>query len=165
MLFYQYAPTPFGEVLIASTSKGIVHLAFLKNRKTALKELKERFPEIDLKEKVASLHTRALRTLVDPKRAASVPLDLQGTALQLAVWRALVRIPVGQVTTYGQLAAKIGKPKAARAVASVVGQNRIAVLVPCHRVILSSGALGQYAWGSERKMKLLRAEQKTKESA
>src|SRR5690606_14591818 len=93
--------------------------------------------------------------------AASEPLavHVRGTNFQLAIWRALLRIPEGKAVSYGQLAAACGKPGAARAVGSAVGANPVAVLIPCHRVIQQSGALGGYRWGPERKLALQAWEQ------
>lgn len=84
-----------------------------------------------------------------------VKLHLNGTAFQLKVWKALLAIPVGQLTTYGELASKIGKPKAARAVGTAIGKNPMAYMVPCHRVVQSDGGLGGYRWGKKRKRKII----------
>jgi AraC family transcriptional regulator of adaptative response/methylated-DNA-[protein]-cysteine methyltransferase len=87
--------------------------------------------------------------------AAAVRAHVRGTRFELAVWRALLEVPPGALTTYGRLAEKLGSPRAARAVGRAVGANPLAVLIPCHRVILSTGAIGQYRWGGPRKRALL----------
>jgi AraC family transcriptional regulator, regulatory protein of adaptative response / methylated-DNA-[protein]-cysteine methyltransferase len=102
----------------------------------------------------------AVRAVDNPKDAArsSLPLDILGTAFQHKVWEALQRIPAGETRTYGQLAADIGAPKAARAVGAACGAHPVSVIVPCHRAIASTGDLTGYHWGIERKKKLLKAE-------
>jgi AraC family transcriptional regulator of adaptative response/methylated-DNA-[protein]-cysteine methyltransferase len=93
-----------------------------------------------------------------------LPLDLRGTAFQLIVWRYLQRLPYGEVRSYAEVAADLGKPRAARAVARACASNRVAVLVPCHRVVRGTGALGGYRWGLERKRVLLDTERSTHKS-
>jgi AraC family transcriptional regulator of adaptative response/methylated-DNA-[protein]-cysteine methyltransferase len=92
-------------------------------------------------------------------RVPSLALHVRGTNFQLKVWRALLEIPEGAVTTYGALATRVGDPKASRAVGTAVGSNPVSYLIPCHRVIRASGALGGYAWGVERKAVMLFREQ------
>ena len=99
-----------------------------------------------------------LREQLGRGHPAELPLDLQGTAFQVRIWRQLLKIPRGEVRSYSQLAAELGAPRATRAVASACARNRIAVLVPCHRVLRADGSLGGYRWGLERKRTLLNAE-------
>ena len=96
--------------------------------------------------------------ITNPDRALDLPLDIQGTAFQAQVWRALQKIPVGKTATYTEIAAALGRPKAVRAVARACAENKLALLVPCHRVIRRDGELGGYRWGLERKRALLARE-------
>ena len=95
-----------------------------------------------------------------PQAAPSMPLDIRGTAFQEQVWRALMTIPAGESRSYSEMAEKIGRPTAVRAIAAACGANRLAVVIPCHRVIGKNGALTGYRWGTERKEKLLQKERK-----
>ena len=97
-----------------------------------------------------------------PERPHDLPLDVRGTAFQEAVWRELQRIPAGETRTYAQIAAAVGKPAAVRAAGSANGANNVAVLIPCHRVIRSDGSAGGYAYGLERKARLLERERRTR---
>jgi AraC family transcriptional regulator of adaptative response/methylated-DNA-[protein]-cysteine methyltransferase len=96
--------------------------------------------------------------------ALDLPLDLQGTAFQLLVWRYLQQLPYGEVKSYSEIAADLGKPRAARAIASACARNRVALIVPCHRVVRGTGALGGYRWGLERKRVLLDTERSHKKA-
>jgi AraC family transcriptional regulator of adaptative response/methylated-DNA-[protein]-cysteine methyltransferase len=99
-----------------------------------------------------------VRCVESPAAGLALPLDLQGTGFQLRVWQALRAIPAGQPVSYGELARRLGVPRASRAVGAAVGANPIAVAVPCHRVIASDGRLSGYHWGVERKRELLERE-------
>jgi AraC family transcriptional regulator, regulatory protein of adaptative response / methylated-DNA-[protein]-cysteine methyltransferase len=107
---------------------------------------------------MADLVTRAVAAVDHPRQMPDLPLDVQGTAFQQAVWQELQRIPPGETRTYAQIAAAVGKPKAIRAAGSANGANNVAVLIPCHRVIRSDGTMGGYAYGIDRKEKLLERE-------
>ncbi|MBV8337797.1 MAG: methylated-DNA--[protein]-cysteine S-methyltransferase, partial [Alphaproteobacteria bacterium] len=98
---------------------------------------------------------RIVRFITPPDHNLDLPLDIRGTAFQARVWRALQKIPLGRTATYSEIAAAIGQPRAVRAVAQACAANKVAVLVPCHRVIRSDGDLGGYRWGVERKQELL----------
>lgn len=155
-IHYQFAETLFGEVLIASTHKGICALTFVNNRVDALQQLKSQFPQAIFNLHIDSLQQRALAFF--PKEShqlAEIKLHLKGTDFQLKVWQSLLKIPMGQLATYGELAQAIEQPKAARAVGSAIGRNPVAFLIPCHRVIQSTGALGGYEWGSVRKTAMI----------
>lgn len=143
---YAFEKSPFGMILIASTPKGIVHLAFSDTEENGLKDLRRRFPKAAL--------TRV--TKIKQKNT----LHVAGTDFQLKVWQALLSIPSGTLVTYAELAKMIGKPRAVRAVASAVAANTVAVLVPCHRVIPARGGIGKYRWGSPRKAQLISKEAK-----
>lgn len=155
-IHYQFAETLFGEVLIASTHKGICALTFVNNRVDALQQLKSQFPQAIFNLHIDSLQQRALAFFQkEPHQLAEIKLHLKGTDFQLKVWQSLLKIPMGQLATYGELAQAIEQPKAARAVGSAIGCNPVAFLIPCHRVIQSTGALGGYEWGSVRKTAMI----------
>ena len=155
-IHYQFAETLFGEVLIASTHKGICALTFVNNRVDALQQLKSQFPQAIFNLHIDSLQQRALTFFPkEPHQLAEIKLHLKGTDFQLKVWQSLLKIPMGQLATYGELAQAIEQPKAARAVGSAIGRNPVAFLIPCHRVIQSTGALGGYEWGSVRKTAMI----------
>ena len=155
-IHYQFAETLFGEVLIASTHKGICALTFVNNRVDALQQLKSQFPQAIFNLHIDSLQQRALAFFPkEPHQLAEIKLHLKGTDFQLKVWQSLLKIPMGQLATYGELAQAIEQPKAARAVGSAIGRNPVAFLIPCHRVIQSTGALGGYEWGSVRKTAMI----------
>ena len=150
-------PTSYGAMLVAATDKGVCRLSF--NEGCA--ELQACFPKAALVEGDAAfavLHEQVVRAIEAPEHAAQIPLDVQGTPFQEAIWRELQRIPVGQTRTYAQLAAAIGRPKAVRAAGAANGANPVAVLIPCHRVIAAGGGMGGYAYGLEIKRKLLARE-------
>ena len=107
---------------------------------------------------MADLVNSAIAAVADPANMPALPLDIAGTAFQQAVWKELQRIPAGETRTYAQIAAAVGRPKAVRAAGSANGANNVAVLIPCHRVIRTDGTLGGYAYGLERKEKLLALE-------
>jgi len=153
---FSFAETPFGNIIVASTGKGICHLAFADEEQKALEELKALFPNAALKQVVDTIQQNALFIFTqDWKNLEKIRLHLKGTAFQLKVWEALLKIPMGQLTTYGNIASAVGNEKASRAVGSAVGDNPVAFLIPCHRVIQSTGVLGQYHWGSNRKTAMI----------
>ena len=154
-LNYQFAHTSFGTVLVATSAKGVAHLSFVPTERAGLTELQKRFPNAVLNKKSDVLQKRALGALT---KQTKVPLDLHGTPFQLHVWEALLKIPHGMVTTYGDIARHLGMPTASRAVGTAVGRNPVAVLVPCHRVISANGTFGNYHWGRERKVAILARE-------
>jgi AraC family transcriptional regulator of adaptative response/methylated-DNA-[protein]-cysteine methyltransferase len=150
---YAFADSPFGRIIVASTNKGICHLAFVDEDETkALEILKESFPNANYQQVVDSIQQNALWIFAqDWSKLDEIKLHLKGTDFQLKVWEALLTVPAGQLTTYGNLARKAGFEKASRAVGSSVGSNPVAFLIPCHRVIKSTGEIGQYHWGVTRK--------------
>ena len=153
---YSYAETPFGNVLVASTSKGICYMAFAEDEKIALQELRHQFPNARLQQMLDIAQQNALYIFTqDWKELSTIKLHLKGTAFQLKVWETLLKIPLGGLTTYGKIAAQLNAPGASRAVGTAVGDNPVAFLIPCHRVIQSSGAIGQYHWGSNRKAAMI----------
>lgn len=153
---YSFAETPFGNIIVASTTKGICHLAFADDERAALKELTALFPNASFKQVVDTIQQNALFIFTqDWKNLDKIKLHLKGTPFQLKVWEALLKVPLGQLTTYSDIAATVGNEKASRAVGSAVGDNPVAFLIPCHRVIKSTGVFGQYHWGSTRKTAII----------
>lgn len=153
---YSYAESPFGIILVASTSKGICYMAFAEDRDAAKMELKRQFPNAIYTQIVDHIQQNALFIFTqDWKKLQQVKLHLKGTPFQLKVWETLLKIPMGKLTTYGSVAKEIQSPKASRAVGSAVGDNPVAFLIPCHRVIQSSGNFGEYHWGSIRKTAMI----------
>lgn len=154
--------TPFGHCLVATTTRGICNLQFLEqaDRELAVAELRQHWPQAEL-----ILDGAATEDVCDrlfwPLAAGlaqgkgPIALHLKGTNFQIQVWRALLKIPLGELTTYQGLAQAVGKPKAARAIGNAVGKNPVGFLIPCHRVIRGSGELGGYRWGTDRKAMLL----------
>jgi AraC family transcriptional regulator of adaptative response/methylated-DNA-[protein]-cysteine methyltransferase len=152
-LRFATARTPLGTVLMAATEGGVREVLLSGSAASAERELRERHPGAFIR------RDPGLRSLAaDVLDAPSVDLDMRGTAFQLEVWRKLLEIPRGETRTYTQVAAELGRPRAARAVARACATNRIGVLVPCHRVIGSGGSLTGYRWGVDRKRALLAAE-------
>lgn len=153
---YSFAETPFGSIIAASTHKGICHLDFAENEEEALLQLKSKFPNAKYRQMTDSIQQDALYAFShEPHAIEKIKLHLKGTSFQIKVWEALLRIPAGGLCTYGSIARVIDSPKASRAVGSAVGDNPVAFLIPCHRVIQSSGVLGNYHWGSSRKAAMI----------
>lgn len=149
---YQFEDTLFGEVLIASTAKGICNMGFVEDRELAFLELKNRFVRANFVSQSDDFQQNALKIYSrDWKEMNEVKLHLKGSDFQLKVWEALLKIPLGNLKTYGKVAESLGNPKASRAVGSAIGRNPVAFLIPCHRVIQATGALGGYMWGTTRK--------------
>lgn len=155
-IHYHFAETPFGNALVAATARGICHLAFVEDEHAGLTALRAAFPVANYIAGGNEYTNAALRFFSQESyNLPHLKMHLRGTPFQLKVWEALLKIPAGALTTYGTLAASLGQPGAARAVGSAVGDNPVAFLIPCHRVIQRSGALGGYAWGPTRKGAML----------
>ena len=153
---YSYAESPFGNILVASTSKGICYMAFADDEKETLKTLQKNFPNARYKQMVDLIQQNALYIFThDWKKLSNIKLHLKGTAFQIKVWETLLKIPMGQLSNYGTIANQIENPKASRAVGSAISDNPVAFLIPCHRVIQSTGNFGQYHWGSNRKTAMI----------
>lgn len=152
ILNYSYASTPFGEIIIASTPIGICSMEFADNYAEAFNSLQRKFPKARYCQKSDTTQQNALLIFTqDRRRMNTIRLHLKGTDFQLKVWEALLKIPMGEMTTYGEIAEQIDNPKAWRAVGTAVGKNPVAFLIPCHRVIRTSGDIGNYHWGKTRK--------------
>lgn len=156
-LHYVLARSPFGQTIIASTAKGINYIAFAdKGKEEAVATLQRAFPLATLSEQADEHNSRAASVFrLDWGNVGEVRLHLRGTNFQIKVWESLVRVPAGRLTTYSQLAQAVGSPKAVRAVGSAVAGNPVALLIPCHRVIRSTGGFGNYHWRPERKAAII----------
>jgi len=153
---YSFAESPFGNILVASTPKGICHLAFADDERKALDLLQNMFPKATYRQMVDMTQQNVLYIFThDWSQLSQIKLHLKGTVFQLKVWEALLKIPMGQLATYSHIARQIQRPNATRAVGTAIGENPIAFLIPCHRVIQSSGVFGQYHWGSVRKTAMI----------
>ncbi|MES2003703.1 MAG: methylated-DNA--[protein]-cysteine S-methyltransferase [Bacteroidota bacterium] len=153
---YSFAESPFGNILVAATAKGVCHMAFYEEEAVALAVLTEHFPNAVFHRKLDMLQQNALFIFQnDWSKLGQIKLHLKGSDFQLKVWETLLKIPMGQLSTYGDIARNIGKPNAARAVGTAIGSNPVAFLIPCHRVIQSTGIFGGYMWGSTRKTALI----------
>jgi AraC family transcriptional regulator of adaptative response/methylated-DNA-[protein]-cysteine methyltransferase len=159
-IVFGFAATPFGDCLIGECERGICHLAFIDGDgpDAALDELRDGWPGTRLRRNDRIVADLASRIFAGPGRGGKRPTlraFVKGTAFQVRVWRALLRVRPGALVTYGQLAAAIGQPSAARAVGSAVGQNPVSYLIPCHRVIRETGVIGDYRWGRVRKRAII----------
>lgn len=152
-------PTPYGEALFGASVKGLCHLAFIgEDHDEALADLRARWPAARLRRDQEATGRLAARVFATDTDAPPLPLHLRGTNFQLKVWHALLQVPAGRLTTYAELARAIDAPTAHRAVGAAVGRNPLAFVVPCHRVIRGSGAIGEYHWGACRKHAILARE-------
>lgn len=153
---YSYQSTLFEDVLIASTDKGICYLSFFNKKEYAFEELLKRFPNSKFILQEDSSQKNAL-VCFTKKGIPPLPivLHLKGSDFQLSVWRQLLKIPFGSLTTYGVISEEIEKFKASRAVGTAIGSNPVAYIIPCHRVVQSTGGLGGYMWGETLKTALI----------
>jgi AraC family transcriptional regulator of adaptative response/methylated-DNA-[protein]-cysteine methyltransferase len=160
---YTTARSKYGWLVVGATERGICWLGLGASSAEAEASLREEFPEAELR-RDPSLSTmmdsvlRGVEGRTHDDNGRELPLDLRGTAFQLRVWQALRQIPRGETRSYGEIARELGDPKASRAVARACATNRVALVVPCHRVVGASGSLTGYRWGVERKRQLLQAE-------
>lgn len=160
---YVIKHTWLGKTLVAATEKGVCAILFGDTEEQVLDDLRVRFSgaileNTDVGSDFENWVDAVLNYLEKPEGALDLPLDIHGTAFQERVWRALQAIPAGETYSYGELAKRIGKPKASRAVASACASNHLAVVIPCHRIVRSDGNLSGYRWGVERKRRLLNKE-------
>jgi AraC family transcriptional regulator of adaptative response/methylated-DNA-[protein]-cysteine methyltransferase len=153
---YSFADTPFGQILIASTPKGVCYMAFADEKEAGFTLLSGQFPNATYNQMLDTIQQNALYIFTqDWQKLSQVKLHLKGTPFQLKVWEALLRIPIGGLADYGFIAQSVQSPNASRAVGSAIGSNPVAFLIPCHRVIRSTGDFGQYHWGSIRKTAMI----------
>lgn len=160
---YGTATTRLGVLLVARTSRGVCAIEFGDDAAAVRTRLADRFSRAGIIEdqRTADAALQIVARYIDEAndvRLPRLPLDIVGTAFQRRVWEALMKIPVGETSTYAELATKIGHPRAVRAVAAACAANPVAVAVPCHRAVRSDGALGGYRWGLARKRDLLERE-------
>lgn len=155
-LGYNYYNTPFGQVIAASSAKGICYIAFDNDRDKGLKNLKAKYPTAQLTLQANETLENAIQVF-HQAGIVQYPIDLhvKGTDFQLQVWQHLTQIPFGQLSTYQGLAQSISAPKASRAVGTAVGKNPVAYLIPCHRIVRSTGVLGNYMWGALKKKAII----------
>jgi len=165
IIYYCSRLTSLGWLMLAATKTGVCFVSFDESADELKEQLQSEFPNAELLMSSSSqdqelddwinaldLHLSNRGPIPD------VPLDLRGTAFQVSTWKYLLSVAEGEVISYGEVAKGIGKPKAVRAVASACGKNRIAVLIPCHRVLRADGGLGGYRWNLDRKRTLLDSE-------
>lgn len=153
---YSFAESPFGNIIVASTQKGVCFMAFAEDEATGFQDLKNKFPNAAFSRKLDLAQQNALFIFQnDWSKLSEIKLHLKGTDFQLKVWETLLKIPMGQLSTYGSIAQQIQKPNASRAVGTAIGSNPVAFLIPCHRVIQSSGVFGGYMWGNTRKTAII----------
>lgn len=153
---YSYAESPFGNMMVASTNKGICHMSFVEDEDDALRQLQKKFPNAQYRQMVDLIQQNALYIFThDWGKLNEIKLHLKGTDFQLKVWETLLKIPMGKLSTYGSIAKQINLPGASRAIGSAIGHNPAAFLIPCHRVIQSGGTFGGYMWGTTRKTAII----------
>ena len=161
---YTTTVSPLGRMLVATTDVGICSIAFGRDDKGLIDELRKQFSKAELISAkgntgwLADAVAFVASQLGEHPLAATFPIDVRATAFQQRVWKALQEIPRGETRSYSELAAQLGVPKASRAVGAAIGSNPVAILVPCHRVIRKDGTLTGYRWGAERKRRLIEAE-------
>ena len=156
VIHFSFAETFFGDVLIASTNKGICHISFAKNEEEELSALRNRFSKALFVQKTDMHQQNALQVFKnDWKDLEKIKLHLKATPFQVKVWEALLKIPFASISTYASIAQEIHLPKASRAVGTAVATNPVAFLIPCHRVIRSTGLMGEYHWGTTRKSAII----------
>ncbi|MBW7869034.1 MAG: methylated-DNA--[protein]-cysteine S-methyltransferase [Brumimicrobium sp.] len=153
---YSFATCPFGELLLASTAKGLCYMVFIDDKEEGLAALKEEFPSAKTIEQTTSFHTQAMACF-NPQRISeeSIHLHIKGTDFQVAVWKELVKIPFGKLSSYQTIANALHKPSAARPVGTAIGNNPVTYIIPCHRVFQSGGGIGGYMWGTTRKLAMI----------
>ena len=157
---FTIAPTPIGQMLLAATRQGVCSVEFGESEKTLEAGLRREYPraEIARSDKDLAPSVRAILKRIRGQETKALPLDIQATAFQRLVWEQLQAIPYGATRSYSEVARRMGRPKAARAVARACASNPVAVAIPCHRVVREDGDAGGYRWGMERKQKLLALE-------
>lgn len=153
---YHFSSSPFGDIIVASTEKGVCYMAFEQDEQDALSKLTRKFPNASFERKHDSHQQNAMLIFQDDwTKLGQIKLHLKGTPFQLKVWESLLKIPMGKLSTYGTIAKEMDKPNASRAIGTAIGSNPVAFLIPCHRVIQSSGTFGGYMWGPSRKSAII----------
>lgn len=153
---YNFAGSPFGEMIVASTSKGICYIAFIDDHQNGLNDLRNEFPNAVFNQKADPVQQNALSLFHDDwSNLNQIKLHLKGTDFQIKVWETLLFVPYGRLSTYSNIAKAVNRPKASRAVGTAIGSNPVAFLIPCHRIIQQSGNLGGYRWDVIRKKAII----------
>jgi AraC family transcriptional regulator of adaptative response/methylated-DNA-[protein]-cysteine methyltransferase len=150
-----------GSILVAASERGVCTIALGDEPEPLLRELEQQFPRAELiggDRDFERLVARVVGLVERPQRDSKLPLDIRGTAFQERVWQALRKVEPGSTLSYTELAKRVGEPSAVRAVARACASNRIAIAIPCHRVVRADGSLSGYRWGVERKRRLLERE-------
>ena len=158
---FAFSRTSLGHLLVAGTDRGIRAIEIGGSRKELAGRLRARFPGAEFLEgdrEFTGWVARVAAFVESPRRGLDLPLDIQGTAFQRRVWESLRSIPPGKTTSYSEIARRIGRPAAARAVARACASNVLALAIPCHRVVRKDGDPGGYRWGADRKRALLERE-------
>jgi AraC family transcriptional regulator of adaptative response/methylated-DNA-[protein]-cysteine methyltransferase len=162
-IYFAIGQSSLGSILVARTEKGVCAIFLGDDPEVMARELQDRFPKAEIiggDAEFEKLVTAVVGFVEDPSLGLELPLDVRGTAFQQRVWQVLREIPVGTTATYSEIAERIGAPKAVRAVAGACAANKIAVAIPCHRVVRNDGNLSGYRWGVERKRALQERESK-----
>ena len=155
-IHYSFTFTVFGNIIVASTLKGICHIAFIEDQEIGIQHLFKCFPKANFIYSEEEIHLQVKNIFSDNyNNIGKLKLHLKGTPFQLKVWEALLKIPMGELATYGNIAQAVNSPKAARAVGSAIGDNPVAYLIPCHRIIRATGLFGEYMWGAKRKTAMI----------
>lgn len=153
---FSFENTTFGDVLIASTPKGICSLEFCDTKQAGLANLKMKFPKAAFVEERTDFHRAALSFFSSPIRGETpLTLHIKGTPFQIKIWEALLKLPFGSLASYDEIASSVGSPGGARAAGSAIAKNPVAYLIPCHRVIRKTGVINQYHWGKDRKKAII----------
>lgn len=155
---FTFKPSSLGLILVAQSALGVCAVLLGDDHDVLVRDLQQRFPAATLVPADSTLASLVAARIEGSGREDELPLDMQGTAFQRTVWRALREIPRGTTQSYSDIARRIGRPNAVRAVAHACASNPLAVLVPCHRAVRRDGALAGYRWGIERKRALLKRE-------
>lgn len=162
VITYGFCDSPLGEIMLGKTDKGLCWLGFLVDgaRDKPLHKMQVHWPKAAFIHDDAALQGEAAHVLSiwQGQGEGQLKLDLYGTNFQIQVWQALLKIPIGETVTYQDVAAQLGRPKASRAIGNAVGKNPVSLLIPCHRVIRSTGIIDNYGWGSPRKKQILAME-------
>jgi AraC family transcriptional regulator, regulatory protein of adaptative response / methylated-DNA-[protein]-cysteine methyltransferase len=161
VLRFAYGETALGMIMVAQSGRGIVALFIGDNRRRLLRDLEEAFPKVNLTlDQIGMDETirKILSLIGDPRLKINLELDLRGSLIEIAIWQALQEIPVGALRTYGEIAKSLPVPATPQDVSAACGANRIAVAVPCHRVVKSDGSIAGYRWGVQRKRWLINNE-------
>lgn len=158
-IYYSFFESRFGKVLVASTDRGICNILFCNTNADGRADLRRRWPNASFTAKRQAAHQAIKNYFDNLKPRAKIKFHIKGTNFQIKAWEALLSIPLGAGSTYGNIAAQIGHPKAVRAVGSAVGDNPACYIIPCHRVLRATGEIGGYYWGVDRKRTILAYEE------